>query len=157
MSEILVLSFSHRCPEAKTHKYMCLNVFLDFLNRHTQTERHQHLHIHTPQVAQPKYVYSLAHWNRQEWMTHDYRRAACQPSAATASHRSMHTQVHTREHTLDWAQRLPSACVCMLAYCTRECVTLMCEREWMGVEMSLLIFGKYRRSGCYMLSGPTLL
>lgn len=58
-----------------------------------------------------------------------------------------HTQTET--HTLDQAQRLPSACVCMLAYCTRKCVILMCESEWMGVEMSLLIFGKYRRSVCY--------
>lgn len=32
----------------------------------------------------------------------------------------------------------------------------MCESEWMGVEMSLLIFGKYRGSVCYMLSRPTL-
>lgn len=60
-------------------------------------------------------------------------------------------------HILDLSQFLPSACVCMLAYCTRECVILMCECEWMGVEMSLLIFGQYRRSGCYMLSGPTFL
>lgn len=71
------------------------------------------------------------------------RHTACQPPTATVTH----TQTET--HTLDQAQRLPSACVCMLAYCTRKCVILMCESEWMGVEMSLLIFGKYRRSVCY--------
>lgn len=80
-----------------------------------------------------------------------------QPQSHTST---LHTQArkHTHTaHTLDWSQSPPSACVCMLAYCTRECVILMCECEWMGVEMSLLIFGKYRRSGCYTLSGPTFL
>ena len=80
----------------------------------------------------------------------------CLSTSYSHSHTHTHTHTHSLTHTLDWSQCLPSACVCMLAYCTRECVILMCESEWMGVEMSLLIFGKYRRSGCYMLSGPTL-
>ncbi len=79
-----------------------------------------------------------------------------QTHCLSTSYSHSHTHTHTHSHTLDWSQRLPSACVCMLAYCTNECVIIMCESEWMGVEMSLLIFGKYRRSGWYMLSGPTL-
>lgn len=79
-----------------------------------------------------------------------------QPQSHTSTRTHTHTRTHAA-HALDWSQSPPSACVCMLAYCTRECVILMCECEWMGVEMSLLIFGKYRRSGCYTLSGPTFL
>lgn len=87
--------------------------------------------------------------HRQNWTGHTY--------TDTLPINLLQPQSHTHTHTLDCSQSLPSACVCMLAYCTRECVILMCECEWMGVEMSLLIFGKYRRSGCYMLSGPTFL
>ena len=54
------------------------------------------------------------------------------------------THAHAHTHTLDWSQCLPSACVCMFAYCTSQCAILMCEHEWMGVEMSLLKFEKYR-------------
>lgn len=89
---------------------------------------------------------------RRTWTGH--KNTDTLPINLLQPHKRTHT--HTRTLRLDWSQRLPSACVCMLAYCTRECVILMCESEWMGVEMSLLIFGKYRGSVCYMLSRPTL-
>lgn len=147
---------AHWRSYAQTHKYTCLHV-LPSSNKHNKWTRYlPHCNIYifvcSPVHVKPPTRASRIGMDIQSQTT-------CLSTSYSQSHTNTHTRTHIqiRTQTLDWSQRLPSACVCMLAYCTRECVILMCESEWIGVEMSLLIFGKYSRSDCYMLSGPMLI